>query len=109
MKRVIKSERRVDGGCKKYLLKYKLVSNEFSKEEGKGKYYGIIIEQFTWSEIKEEWEFYDKAQVQGFSESLKETMLFFERIVKGDVMPVSLNDIVDDWRSAFCQGNRESA
>lgn len=109
MKKIIKSERRVDGGCKKYLLKYKLVSNEFSKEEGMGKYYGIIVEQFVWMEAKEKWELYDNAQVKGFSESLKESMLFFERIVKGDVMPISLDDIVDDWKSAFCLENRESA
>lgn len=109
MGRIIKSERRVDGGCKKYLLKYKLVSNEFSKEEGTGKYYGIVVKQFVWVEDKGQWELYDVAQVKGFSESLKESMLFFERIVKGDVMPVSLNDIVDDWKSAFCFANRESA
>lgn len=109
MGRIIKSERRVDGGCKKYLLKYKLVSNEFSKEEGTGKYYGIVVKQFVWVEDKEQWELYDAVQVKGFSESLKESMLFFERIVKGEVMPVSLCDIVDDWKSAFGPENRESA
>ena len=49
------------------------------------------------------------AKVSGFSESLKESMIFFERIVKGDVMPVSLDNIVDDWKCAFCPDNKESA
>lgn len=109
MKEIIKSERRVDGDCKRYLLKYKLVSNEFPKEEGTGTYYGIVIKQFVWSESKTRWEIHDTAQVEGFSESLKESMMFFEKIVKGDVMPVSLNNIVDDWKSAFYPDNKESA
>lgn len=109
MKKIIKSERRVDGGCNRYLLKYKLVSNEFPAEEGKGTYYGIVTEQFIWSEDRGRWEIYDTAYVEGFSESLKESMIFFEKIVKGDVMPVSLNNIVDDWKSAFCPDNKESA
>ena len=70
MERILKNERRVEGDCKRYLLRYTLVSNGFPKEEGEGIYYGIITEQF---------------------------------------MPVSLNEIVDDWKSAFYMGRKESA
>ena len=44
-----------------------------------------------------------------FSESLEESMAFFEKMVQGEVMPVSLNEIVDDWKSAFYMGRKESA
>ena len=40
MERILKNERRVEGGCKRYLLRYTLVSNGFPKEEGEGIYYG---------------------------------------------------------------------
>lgn len=109
MRKIMKSERQVDGGCKRYLLKYELIANGFLKEEGRGTYYGITVEQFVWSEERGIWEVYDSARVPGFSESLKESMLFFERIVKGEVMPVSLENIVDDWKCAFCPYNKESA
>lgn len=109
MKRVFKNERRVEGDCKRYLLRYTLVSNGFPKEEGEGIYYGIIAEQFVWIDEGERWEAQDTAQVKGFSESLEESMLFFKKVVRGGVMPVSLSDIVDDWKSAFYIGNEESA
>lgn len=109
MKRVFKNERRVEGDCERYLLRYILVSNEFLKEEGEGIYYGIMVEQFVWSDEGKRWEAQDTAQVKGFSDSLEESRLFFEKVVQGEVMPVSLNDIVDDWKSAFYVGNKESA
>ena len=109
MKKIMKSDRQIEGGSKRYLLRYQLMENGFLKGEGKGAYYGIRAEQFVWSEERGVWEVYDSAEVPGFSESLKESMLFFERIVKGDVMPVSLEDIVDDWKCAFCPYNKESA
>ena len=34
MERILKNERRVEGDCKRYLLRYTLVSNGFPKEEG---------------------------------------------------------------------------
>ena len=86
MRTIMKSERQVEGGFKKYLLKYELIANGFLKDEGEGTYYGVTVEQFVWSEEKRVWERYDSAEVTGFSESLKESMLFFEKIVKGDVM-----------------------
>ena len=109
MRIIMKSERQVEGGFKKYLLKYELIANGFLKDEGEGTYYGVTVEQFVWSQEKRAWERYDSAEVAGFSESLKESMLFFEKIVKGDVMPVCLENIVDDWKSAFCLDNKESA
>lgn len=109
MKKIMKSERQVDGGSKTYLLKYELTAKGFLKDEGKGTCYGIGIDQFVWSEEKRIWEEYDSVKVTGFSESLKESMMFFEKIVKGDVMPVSLENIIDDWKSAFCSENKESA
>ena len=109
MRIIMKSERQVEGGFKKYLLKYELIANGFPKDEGEGTYYGVTVEQFIWSEEKGVWERYDSAEVTGFSESLKESMLFFEKIVKGDVMPVCLENIVDDWKSTFCLDNKESA
>lgn len=109
MKKVFKNERRVEGDCERYLLRYTLVSNGFPKEEGEGIYYGIVVEQFVWCDEGERWEAQDTAQVKGFSESLEESMLFFEKVVRGEVMPVSLNEIVDDWKSAFYVDNRESA
>lgn len=108
MERILKNERRVEGGCKRYLLRYTLVSNGFPKEEGEGIYYGIIAEQFVWTDEGERWEAQDTAQVKGFSESLEESMAFFEKMVQGEVMPVSLNEIVDDWKSAFYVGSKES-
>lgn len=101
MERILKNERRVEGGCKRYLLRYTLVSNGFPKEEGEGIYYGIIAEQFVWTDEGERWEAQDTAQVKGFSESLEESMAFFEKMVQGEVMPVSLNEIVDDWKVRF--------
>ena len=71
MERILKNERRVEGDCKRYLLRYTLVSNGFPKEEGEG--------------------------------------IYFEKMVQGEVMPVSLNEIVDDWKSAFYMGRKESA
>ena len=109
MKQVFKNERRVEGDCKRYLLRYTLVSNGFPKEEEEGIYYGIMVEQFVWSDEGKRWEAQDTAQVKGFSESLEEARLFFEKVVRGEVMPVSLDEIVDDWKSAFYVGNRESA
>lgn len=109
MRKIMKSERQVDGGSKTYLLKYELMANGFLKDEGKGTYYGLSIDQFVWSDKKKVWEAYDSAKITGFSESLKESMMFFEKVVKGDVMPVSLENIVDDWKSAFCTQNKESA
>lgn len=109
MERILKNERRVEGDCKRYLLRYTLVSNGFPKEEGEGIYYGIITEQFVWTDEGERWEAQDTAQVKGFSESLEESMAFFEKMVQGEVMPVSLNEIVDDWKSAFYMGRKESA
>lgn len=109
MEKVIKNERRVEGDCKRYLLRYELVSNRFPKEEGEGIYYGIIVEQFVWADEEKRWKVKDTAQIKGFSESFEESMLFFEKITQGEVMPVSLNEIVDDWKSAFCEYNRESA
>lgn len=50
MERILKNERRVEGDCKRYLLRYTLVSNGFPKEEGEGIYYGIITEQFVWTD-----------------------------------------------------------
>ena len=90
MERILKNERRVEGDCKRYLLRYTLVSNGFPKEEGEGIYYGIITEQFVWTDEEERWEAQDTAQVKGFSESLEESMAFFEKMVQGEVMPVSL-------------------
>ena len=52
MERILKNERRVEGDCKRYLLRYTLVSNGFPKEEGEGIYYGIITEQFVWTDGK---------------------------------------------------------
>lgn len=101
MERILKNERRVEGDCKRYLLRYTLVSNGFPKEEGEGIYYGIITEQFVWTDEEERWEAQDTAQVKGFSESLEESMAFFEKMVQGEVMPVSLNEIVDDWKVRF--------
>ena len=69
MERILKNERRVEGDCKRYLLRYTLVSNGFPKEEGEGIYYGIITEQFVWTDEEERWEAQDTAQVKGFSES----------------------------------------
>ena len=97
MERILKNERRVEGDCKRYLLRYTLVSN------------GFITEQFVWTDEEERWEAQDTAQVKGFSESLEESMAFFEKMVQGEVMPVSLNEIVDDWKSAFYMGRKESA
>lgn len=101
MERILKNERRVEGDCKRYLLRYTLVSNGFPKEEGEGIYYGIITEQFVWTDEGGRWEAQDTAQVKGFSESLEESMAFFEKMVQGEVMPVSLNEIVDDWKVRF--------
>ena len=109
MERILKNERRVEGDGKRYLLRYTLVSNGFPIEEGEGIYYGIITEQFVWTDEGERWEAQDTAQVKGFSESLEESMAFFEKMVQGEVMPVSLNEIVDDWKSAFYMGRKESA
>ena len=109
MRKIMKSDRQIEGGSKRYLLKYLLIESRFLQDEGKGTYYGISVEQFVWSEERGIWEGYDSAKVSGFSESLKESMLFFERIVKGEVMPVSLEDIVDDWKCAFCPDYKESA
>lgn len=103
----MKSERRVEGEGKKYLLRYELISNKLLEEEGEGNYYSITAEQFIWS--KEKWELIDSEEIKGFSESLKESMLFFEKIVKGNAMPVSLGAIVDDWKCAFYPNNEESA
>lgn len=50
MERILKNERRVEGDGKRYLLRYTLVSNGFPKEEGEGIYYGIITEQFVWTD-----------------------------------------------------------
>ncbi len=66
--------------------------NGFPKEEGEGIYYGIITEQFVWTDEEERWEAQDTAQVKGFSELLEESMAFFEKMVQGEVMPVSLNE-----------------
>ena len=85
MERILKNERRVEGDCKRYLLRYTLVSNGFPKEEGEGIYYGIITEQFVWTDEGERWEAQDTAQVKGFSESLEESMAFFEKMVQGEV------------------------
>ena len=74
MERILKNERRVEGDCKRYLLRYTLVSNGFPKEEGEGIYYGIITEQFVWTDEEERWEAQDTAQVKGFSESLEEPL-----------------------------------
>ena len=74
MERILKNERRVEGDCKRYLLRYTLVSNGFPKEEGEGIYYGIITEQFVWTDEEERWEAQDTAQVKGFSESLEESI-----------------------------------
>lgn len=109
MKKIMKSERRVEEEGKRYLLKYELVSNVFPEEEGEGSYYGIIVEQFVWLQEKKGWMLDDSEQVKGFSESLKESMLFFEKVVKGNTMPVSLGAIVDDWKCAFYPNNEESA
>lgn len=109
MEKIFKDERRVEGDCKRYLLRYKLVSNEFPEEEGEGIYYGVIAEQFVWSDERESWELQDTEQVKGFSESFEESALFFEKVVQGEVMPVSLNDVADDWKSAFCTYNKVSA
>ena len=83
MRTIMKSERQVEGGFKRYLLKYELIANGFLKDEGEGTYYGVTVEQFVWSQEKRAWERYDSAEVTGFSESLKESMLFFEKIVRG--------------------------
>ena len=91
MERILKNERRVEGDCKRYLLRYTLVSNGFPKEEGEGIYYGIITEQFVWTDEEERWEAQDTAQVKGFSESLEESMAFFEKMVQGEVI-LSCND-----------------
>lgn len=74
---------------------------DFQKKMGEGIYYGIITEQFVWTDEEERWEAQDTAQVKGFSESLEESMAFFEKMVQGEVMPVSLNEIVDDWKVRF--------
>lgn len=56
MRIIMKSERQVEGGFKKYLLKYELIANGFPKDEGEGTYYGVTVEQFIWSEEKRVWE-----------------------------------------------------
>ena len=86
MERILKNERRVEGDGKRYLLRYTLVSNGFPKEEGEGIYYGIITEQFVWTDEGERWEAQDTAQVKGFSELLEESMAFFEKMVQGQDM-----------------------
>ncbi|MFR3343760.1 MAG: DUF6514 family protein [Anaerobutyricum sp.] len=111
MRTIMKSERQVElEVLREYLLKYELIANGFLKDEGE--------EHILWSDSgtvylvgrKESMgKDNDSAEVTGFSESLKESMLFFEKIVKGDVMPVCLENIVDDWKSAFCLDNKESA
>ena len=63
MRTIMKSERQVEGGFKKYLLKYELIANGFLKDEGEGTYYGVTVEQFVWSEEKRVWERYDSAEV----------------------------------------------
>mgnify|MGYP006971471166 CR=1 FL=1 len=40
----MKSERQVEGGFKKYLLKYELIANGLPKDEGEGTDYGVRVE-----------------------------------------------------------------
>lgn len=109
MKIILKNERMMEGEDKRYLLKYELISSVLPEDEGEGRCYGIIVEQYIWSAVKEDWMLEDESKVKGFSESLEETTLFFQKVVEGVMMPVSLEDIVDDWKSAFSPDYRASA
>ena len=73
MRTIMKSERQVEGGLKKYLLKYELIENGFPKDEGEGTYYGVTVEHFIGSEEKRESDIKCSQEVAGFSESVKES------------------------------------
>ncbi len=63
MERILKNERRVEGDCKRYLLRYTLVSNGFSKRRGRRNILWNYNRTFVWTDEEERWEAQDTAQV----------------------------------------------
>ncbi len=101
MKVIMKEERQVSEGDRKYLLTYELMVDKFPKEEGSGSCYDIQIAQYDWLSGDRVFQKSDGCRVTGFSESYGEAKYFFGKLVEGTAMPVSLFAVVDDWKSAF--------
>lgn len=100
MKQITLITRKLKEDEKDFVLEYELISDSFPLEEGGGEYYGVIVRQFLLT--GEDRQLYDSCQLLGFSESMEETEEFFYMLIDGEAMPVSLYELADDWKSAFC-------
>ncbi len=87
-----------------FLLRYGIYCSSYGEDvqEEEEDFYGIGIWQYRRISTFE-YELYDRALVEGFSERYQETRLFMHLLYKGLVLPMSLEEIVDDWQSAFCK------
>ena len=82
-----------------YQLRYKIKSFRFDEDEMTENtfYYGVGIDLYQKVGLQE-YTLKEKAFVKGFSESYMETVDFLETLCAGKVFPVSLEEIVDDWK-----------
>ena len=87
-------------GC--YWLKYELLEygaadeKDPEREGENGRYYGMRVCQVEERSRR----LFDICQVRGITEEMEAAKSLFLKAVKGLVMPVSLQDFIDDWQTA---------
>ena len=91
MKDLVTEERVVDTEYGSYRLVYCLHEIE---EEG-WRYYGVSVVQYYHTGKSRG--VFDREMIRGFSENLRETLIFLETLVRELVFPVHLFSIADDW------------
>lgn len=98
MKKLREYEKNIRGDYADYQLRYELAARRFPSEEGEGVYYGVAIYQYFLPVRGQAPVLFDQCEIRGFSESREEAEHFFDWLVSGEAMPVSLLSAADNWR-----------
>ena len=96
----------VEGENQDYILCYRLIPYQRESSCDPDYYYGIQVEEYVIRGLRGEDDVLsirrgDLSQIKGLSEDAEEAENFLNMIAEGIVFPVSLDEIYDDWMSAF--------
>ena len=96
----------VEGEEEDYILCYRLLPHRGEKGMNPDGYYGIQVEEYVIRGLRDNEDELnisrtDLNKIKGLSEDPEEAESFLDMIAEGTVFPISLDEIYDDWMSAF--------
>lgn len=96
----------IEGEDRDYILCYRLIPHRGETGCDPDCYYGIQVEEYVIRGLRENDSILsirraDLSKIKGLSEDIEEAKSFLNMIAEGVVFPVSLDEIYDDWMSAF--------